>query len=400
MSAANNITTKVPDVTVHPTNTTQVTTTTSGNFIDNIINKIPLPKWALIAICAGVGLVILICVICICVKCCCKKKKKKKKKEQLNLESLNGSITTNLVQPDLEDLDGTIENYGKLQYSLYYDATNETLTVGVIQAADLKAMDFGGTSDPYVTVYLVPEATQKFETKVFRKTLNPLFKEQFTFKTSQAEISDKTVVMKVYDFNRFSKHDIIGEVRIPLQTVNLNHALEEWHELTKALKDEEEHLGDICFSLRYVPASNKLHVIILEAKNLKTMDKGGSSDPYVKIRLILNNKKLKKKSTTVKKNTLNPYFNEPFMFDVNFEEIQKVKLVISIWDHDKMSKNDAIGRLFLGCGATGNQLRHWSDMLANPRRPIAQWHVLQSKAEVDKALKELKANSHKKGKGR
>jgi hypothetical protein len=36
-------------------------------------------------------------------------------------------------------------------------------------------------------------------------------------------------------------------------------------------------LGDICFSLRYVPNTGKLTVIILEAKNLKKMDVGGLS---------------------------------------------------------------------------------------------------------------------------
>jgi hypothetical protein len=36
-------------------------------------------------------------------------------------------------------------------------------------------------------------------------------------------------------------------------------------------------LGDICFSLRYVPTAGKLTVVILEAKNLKKMDVGGLS---------------------------------------------------------------------------------------------------------------------------
>ncbi|GCC22967.1 hypothetical protein chiPu_0001358 [Chiloscyllium punctatum] len=359
MSSLNVTTTINPPV----TNTTQITTTGSGGFISNLINKIPLPKWALIAIAAGVGLVILLCVICICVKCCCRKKKKKKK-EQVNLKNLNGSTTASLVQPDMDDLSGAEENRGKLQYSFDYDFKKEEITVGIIQAMDLMAMDLGGTSDPYVTVYLLPEKTQKFETKVYRRTLNPIFKERFTFKASQAEIADKTVVMQVYDFNRFSKHDIIGEVRIPLNTVNLNHVVEEWRDLTCALKDEQVKLGDICFSLRYVPTSNKLTIVILEAKNLRIMDKDGlsvSSQP-----------------------TLTPSYVFFLLYIT-----EKVQLVISVWDHDKLSKNDAIGKLFLGCDATGNQLRHWSDMLANPRRPIAQWHTLQPKEEVDKALKAL-----------
>lgn len=42
-------------------------------------------------------------------------------------------------------------------------------------------MDIGGSSDPYVKVYLLPEKDKKFETKVHRRTLFPKFQETFRF---------------------------------------------------------------------------------------------------------------------------------------------------------------------------------------------------------------------------
>ena len=39
-------------------------------------------------------------------------------------------------------------------------------------------------SDPYVKIYLLPDKKKKFETKVHRKTLNPIFNETFNFKVS------------------------------------------------------------------------------------------------------------------------------------------------------------------------------------------------------------------------
>lgn len=66
--------------------------------------------------------------------------------------------------------------------------------------------------------------------------------------------------------------------------------------------------------------------------------------------------------------------------------LQKVQVVVTVLDYDKLGKNEAIGKIFVGSNATGTELRHWSDMLANPRRPIAQWHSLKPEEEVDALL--------------
>ncbi|XP_023697902.1 synaptotagmin VIII [Paramormyrops kingsleyae] len=389
--------TRKPSKPTHARLNTNVTLTTAFNsttaapgFIDQLLNKIPLPRWAIYAILALILLVFLVCILCICIKCCCKGKKQKKKKkpdQQINLKDVNGSTTTALVQPDVDAEYGSADkNRGRILYSLEHNAQTSELTVGIKEASALKAMDFGGSSDPYVKVYCLPKKSKTYESKVFRKTLNPVFNEHFKFQISQADLSESTLVAQVYDFNRFSKHDIIGELRLQLGTVDWNHVIEEWKDLNEPSKFEQENLGEICFSLRYVPTANKLTIVILEAKNLKDMDINGSSDPYVKAQLILDKKKWKKKKTSVKKKTLNPYFNESFTFDVSFEQIQKLQLVISVWDHDKLSRNDAMGKIFLGCDSTGNQLRHWADMLSNPRRPVAQWHSLLSAEQVDSTL--------------
>ena len=89
-------------------------------------------------------------------------------------------------------------------------------------------MDIGGTSDPYVKVYLLPDKNKKYETKIHRKTLNPVFDESFKFlvrigeividwlkikfQVPYGDVMGKTLVFAVFDFDRFTKNDEIGEV--------------------------------------------------------------------------------------------------------------------------------------------------------------------------------------------
>merc|ERR1712073_145521 len=124
----------------------------------------------------------------------------------------------------------------------------------------------------------------------------------------------------------------------------------------------------------------KLTVGILECKNLKKMDITGASDPYVKIKLLDNKGKRigKKKKTTVKMGNLNPYYNESFVFsDVQQEIFRRVSLELVVADYDRIGSSDPIGRVQLGYCRKGLELKHWKEMVENPRRPIVHWHVLK-----------------------
>ena len=56
---------------------------------------------------------------------------------------------------------------------------------------------------------------------------------------------------------------------------------------------------------------------------------------------------------------------------------QKVQLMVTVVDYDRVGASEPIGKVLLGCDQKGAELRHWSEMLATPRRPVAQWHTLK-----------------------
>lgn len=59
-------------------------------------------------------------------------------------------------------------------------------------------------------------------------------------------------MMSVYDYDRFSKHDVIGEVKIPMNTIDLGRPIEEWRDLESA--DQEEVLFP--FQFLFLPLPN------------------------------------------------------------------------------------------------------------------------------------------------
>ena len=82
---------------------------------------------------------------------------------------------------------------------------------------------------------------KKFETKVHRKTLNPFFNETFQFKNlPYADTFDKTLMFTIFDYDRFSKHDRIGEVGFFISNRMRNG---NFRNISKGFKDH--FLGDL-----------------------------------------------------------------------------------------------------------------------------------------------------------
>ncbi|XP_023278373.1 synaptotagmin-7-like [Seriola lalandi dorsalis] len=300
-----------------------------------------------------------------------------------SVTDLANSLTGDMVMlsPGSEDDDGEgpiSEKLGRIQFSIGYSFQNTTLTVKVLRGQELPAKDFSGTSDPFVKIYLLPDKKHKLETKVKRKNLNPHWNETFLFEGFPYEkVRERTLYLQVLDYDRFSRNDPIGEVSIPLNKVELGQIKTFWKEL-KPCSDGSGRRGDLLVSLCYNPTANTITVNIIKARNLKAMDIGGTSDPYVKVWLMHKDKRVEKKKTVTMKRCLNPVFNESFPFDVPAHVLRETTIIITVMDKDRLSRNDVIGKIYLSWKSGPAEVKHWKDMLARPRTNVAQWHALKA----------------------
>ncbi|KAH0520741.1 Synaptotagmin-10 [Microtus ochrogaster] len=251
-----------------------------------------------------------------------------------------GRIKPELYKQKSVDSEGNrkddVKTCGKLNFTLQYDYENELLVVNIVKALELPPKDFTGTSDPYVKIYLLPDRKKKFQTRVHRKTLNPLFDEIFQFPVAYDQLSNRKLHFSIYDFDRFSRHDMIGEVILDnlFEVSDLSREAAVWKDIHCATTESID-LGEIMFSLCYLPTAGRMTLTVIKCRNLKAMDITGSSDPYVKVSLMCEGRRLKKRKTTTKKNTLNPVYNEAIIFDIPPENVDQVSLCIAVMDYDR-----------------------------------------------------------------
>ncbi|MPC29243.1 Synaptotagmin-17 [Portunus trituberculatus] len=281
------------------------------------------------------------------------------------------------------------DQLGRIHFSLHYDALAAVLRVKVIEAMDLprpacKDRNDLAHSNPYVKVSLLPDTKNSLQTSVKKKTQDPLFEETFTFEVPYKEVVRRTLELKVKDFDKFSRHCVVGHALLPLQKVNLARSSRHWQPLTPCNLETEEY-GEILLSLNYLPTAGRLNVDVIKAKQLLQTNLVRGADPYVRVSLVVRGRHLKSKKTSVRKNTLTPSFNESFSFHVTSSELREASLVITAWDwNGGVMRDEFIGRAVLGKQPSGpNEMTHWTNMMGSQRHAVAQWHSLHARSHCD-----------------
>lgn len=122
-------------------------------------------------------------------------------------------------------------------------------------------------------------------------------------------------------------------------------------------------------------APNELHVALgrgrgLVIKDKNTFSKGGSSDPRVQFTIPGSDAKA---TSTVKRKTLTPCWNEEFVFPLTAGEVNnQPTLAVLCEDYDDLSAADSMGVFEVdlrALGASRKTERKWHDLKVDPKRP-------------------------------
>ncbi|XP_031635714.1 synaptotagmin-6 [Contarinia nasturtii] len=261
--------------------------------------------------------------------------------------------------------------FGKLHFHLKYDSHLCDLAVHLIEAQNLCPIEDGGFRSILVRLTLMPEVdNRKRESIVARGEHHPYFDQHFKFPVSRDQLPGKELIIQVMDCDRYSQNDSMGEVRINIDEMELTKSVEIWAELIRKRKPAVER-PELLLSLNYLPQAERLTIVIMKAKNLET-----EHNPYVKMYLIVNGKRVKKKKSSLGKsgNASNPVWNEAFTFNFSQSNLQNAALEIYVVSSGGESNalSCGIGPLEHGIGR-----QHWHDMIHNARQPIALWHFLR-----------------------
>ncbi|XP_056133056.1 protein piccolo [Lampris incognitus] len=140
---------------------------------------------------------------------------------------------------------------GDIQLQIHYDKQLGNLIVHVLQARNLTPQDNNGYSDPFVKVYLLPgrgqvmvvqnaSAENKRRSKHAGKSLNPEWNQTVIYKNIHLEqLRKKTLEVSVWDYDKNSSNDFLGEVLIDLSNTAQLDNVPRWLSLKE--QSEGEH---------------------------------------------------------------------------------------------------------------------------------------------------------------
>ncbi|XP_053837023.1 synaptotagmin-13 isoform X1 [Vidua macroura] len=268
----------------------------------------------------------------------------------------------------------------ELHYSLVYEPQQAQLRVALLQAMH---GGMNGDQDTGCHCYILGTLESKSgiaeaQTELKKKVLHTLWEEVLQFPLTEEEMPGGTLTLTLRNCDKFSRHSIVGELKLNLAEMEESFGKAQWERLKSPEKEPSTGHGEVLLSISYLPAANRLLVVIIKAKNLhsKQLKDLLGSDVSVKVTLRHQSLKLKKKQTKRAKHKINPVWNEMIMFEVPHELLRASSVELEMLSQDGAGQSHILGKCSLGLHVTGTERNHWEEMLRNPRKQIAMWHQL------------------------
>ncbi|BFZ25233.1 hypothetical protein BsWGS_28272 [Bradybaena similaris] len=273
------------------------------------------------------------------------------------------------MQPDIAKI-------GQIEVALQYDREACELIISVFQCRDLNPNPYTGTLDTFVKGVLIPGSDSKFQTKTIKNSTDPVYKERFLFSVEPENLQGQLLQLQVFSVDKYARQKVIGEADVRVGDIDLNMPMKMWFNL-RDIDEKPTEYGDILFSLSYLPTAERLTVVIVKARSLRWKNGKDAGDPFVKVYLLHNGKKISKKKTTVKRGEKNPIFNEAMIFSVPASALPSVQLRITVAEYQSENKTPSLGHVIIGANTSGTESTHWNQMMTSLRKPVAMWHFLR-----------------------
>lgn len=104
---------------------------------------------------------------------------------------------------------------------------------------------------------------------------------------------------------------------------------------------EEETQGTVHVSLEHNAETGILTVNLIRAHNIMSRDLNGTANPYCKVTLLPEQRT--SAQSRIHRNTLNPEFEEEFIFELSLDQVDASTLEVLFYEYDQFSKDECVG---------------------------------------------------------
>ncbi|XP_007902992.1 synaptotagmin-12 [Callorhinchus milii] len=291
-------------------------------------------------------------------------------KKSVSSDSLNSisSIGNNFGQ------DFTV---GQIEMCLEYNMNSNTLHVTLVQGKDLLEKEDGNFESCFVRISLLPDEQIVGISRIQRNAFSVFFDERFSIPLDPSALEDNSLRFSVFGIDEDDRNISTGLADLKLSDLDLScRPFNAWLYLQDVNKAKDT-VGEVLLSLSYLPTAERLTVVVVKAKNLMWTNGKTTSDPFVKVYLLQDTRKISKKKTGVKRDDPNPVYNEAMIFPVPAIVLQELSLRITVAESCEDGRTENIGHVIIGPESGGLGVTHWNQMLATLRKPVSMWHALR-----------------------